>query len=119
MGDDKNIFDPAMILDSLRDDKEIAQTILEGFIDDIAKQINVLQDYLDSKDVEGMERQAHTIKGASANIGAAALQGFAHKMEIAGKAGEFEAVQKDMPQLSREFEILKDMIESTIQEWQS
>ena len=119
MKNDKNIFDPAMILDNLMNDKEIVIEILEGFLIDIPKQINNLQNYLDNRDVEGVERQAHTIKGASANVGAAALQTFVYEMEKTGKAGEFESVQKEMPQLSKEFNTLKDLIEATIATWKN
>ncbi|MEA1967574.1 MAG: Hpt domain-containing protein [Thermodesulfobacteriota bacterium] len=119
MENDPKIFDPKELLENLMDDKELVQTILEGFLMDIPEQIKTLEDYLEKKDIEGVERQAHTIKGACGNVGAAALQAIAYEMEKAGNAGDFEAVQKGMPELSSGFEILKQLIEATVEQWQS
>ena len=117
MKNKKPIFDPKIILDNLMGDKEIAKKIFEGFLWDIPTQIKALQDFLDTKKNKDIIRQAHTIKGACANVGALSLQALAFKMEKDGNAGEFEEIQKDMPTLFKKFDELKNIIEATLKEW--
>ncbi|MCK5684726.1 Hpt domain-containing protein [bacterium] len=119
MKNKKPIFDPKIILDNLMGDKEIAKKIFEGFLWDIPTQIKALQDFLDTKKNKDIIRQAHTIKGACANVGALSLHDIAFKMEKDGNVGEFEVIQKNMPSLSQGFEELKNIIEATIKEWKS
>jgi HPt (histidine-containing phosphotransfer) domain-containing protein len=47
-----------------------------------------LKEALDNGDALSVQRQAHTLKGASANIGAVALQEMAYQIEVAGEAGD-------------------------------
>jgi PAS domain S-box-containing protein len=116
---DLNIFDPKIILEILMDDKELAATIIEGFLSDIPVQIKALQDYLDSNKKEDVERQAHTIKGASANVGAKALQKLVSNMENAGKAGALDIIQKDMPLLLTQFVELEKAMNKALDTWKA
>ena len=67
----------------------------------------MLRGYLDTGDAPGAERQAHTIKGASANVGGEALREVAFGMEKAGKAGDLSVAKAHMPELEAQFEKLK------------
>ncbi len=67
-----------------------------------------MQGYLEAGDAPGAERQAHTIKGASANVGGEALREAAFEMEKAGKAGDLETVRARMAELDKEFGRLKE-----------
>ena len=87
----------------LMQDEDLAQMLVKGFLEDIPKQIAALKGYLETGDVSGVERQAHTIKGASANVGGEALMAVALKMEMAGKAGDLDAVKTRMAELEAQF----------------
>ncbi len=89
-------------------DEDLGKTIMEGFLGDIPKQIANLKQYLKNSDMPGVERQAHTIKGASANVGGEVLRALAFKMEKAGKAGDMDAVKADMQKLEKCFDRLKE-----------
>ncbi|MFH0729996.1 MAG: Hpt domain-containing protein [Pseudomonadota bacterium] len=82
----------------------------EGFMEDIPRQIAALKGYLKAADASGAERQAHTIKGASANVGGDALAAVAFKMEIAGKAGDLGAVKARMAEMEAQFDRLTQSI---------
>jgi HPt (histidine-containing phosphotransfer) domain-containing protein len=101
------IFDRAGMMARLMDDKELARTVAEGFFEDIPRQIEALRGYLEAQDAPGAERQAHTIKGASATVGGEALRAVAYKMELAGKAGDLTAVKTGLAELESQFERLK------------
>ena len=74
----------------MMDDEDLARTVAEGFLEDIPRQIEALRGYLEAGDAPGAERQAHTIKGAAANMGGEHLREVAFEMEKAGKAGDLE-----------------------------
>ena len=77
------------------------------FLEDIPKQIEVLKSCLDAGDTVGAERQAHSIKGASANVGGEALRSVALAMEKAGKTGHLELIAARLPELEVQFARLK------------
>jgi two-component system sensor histidine kinase/response regulator len=89
------------------DDEDLARTVIEAFLDDVPKQIEALRGYLKTGDAPGAERQAHTIKGASANLGGEALRAVAFGMEKAAKAGDLEYVTARLPELEKQFARLK------------
>ena len=105
------VFDRAGMLERLMNDEDLAQVVTESFLDDIPRQIEALRGYLDAWDAPGAERQAHTIKGASANVGGEALRALAFEMEKAGKAGDLGSVRARMDDLEREFVRLKEAMD--------
>jgi len=89
------------------DDRELAQTIIDGFLGDVPVQVGRLRDFLSKGDAPSARLQAHTIKGAAANISAPALREAAHEMEELGKTGRLDEALGMMPRLETEFERLK------------
>jgi HPt (histidine-containing phosphotransfer) domain-containing protein len=105
------VFDTAGLLVRVMDDEDLARVGVEAFLDDIPRQMHALRESLDAGDVAVTERQAHTIKGASANVGAERLRAVASEMEQAAKARDLGAVQVRMADLERQFEAVKDAME--------
>ncbi|MBW1871256.1 MAG: response regulator [Deltaproteobacteria bacterium] len=106
------VFDKSDLLNRLMDDEDLAQTIIAGFLGDIPEQIEKLKDYLQSGDASGAERQAHTIKGASANVSGAALSEVAFGLEKAVLAGDFDVAKAGLPALEAQFEKLKEAMKN-------
>jgi CheY-like chemotaxis protein/HPt (histidine-containing phosphotransfer) domain-containing protein len=106
-------FDHRALLDRLMGDEDLARTIMEAFLNDIPTQIDQLNQFLSSGDVCAAERQAHTIKGAAANVGGEALRAVALEMEKAGKAGDLESAKSRMKDLHSAFDRLRCEMEKT------
>jgi CheY-like chemotaxis protein/HPt (histidine-containing phosphotransfer) domain-containing protein len=104
------VFDRAGMLERLMDDADLARVVTETFLDDAPRQIEALRGYVDAWDAAGAERQAHSLKGASSNVGGEALRALAFEMEKAGKAGDLDSVRARMGDLEREFARLKEAI---------
>ena len=104
------VWDKATMLERLMDDEDLVRTIISGFIGDIPNQIEKLDQFLENGDIPGVDRQAHTIKGAASNVGGDALQEIAFAIEKAGKAGKLDAAKADMPELKRRFHCLENEI---------
>jgi len=100
------IFDRADMMSRLMDDEDLARTVVAAFLADIPQQIAALRDYLEVGDAPGAERQAHTIKGASANVSGEALRAVAFEMEKAARAGDLSAARGYMPELEAQFDRL-------------
>jgi signal transduction histidine kinase/DNA-binding response OmpR family regulator/HPt (histidine-containing phosphotransfer) domain-containing protein len=82
----KKIFDRTGFLDRLMGDEDLAGEILDGFLADVPLQVYELKTALDAGDAHSIQQQAHSLKGASANVGALALAEIAFQVELAGKA---------------------------------
>ena len=104
------VFDRAGLMSRLMNDEELAIVVIDGFLEDIPQQIKALKKYLEVNDVVSAERQAHSIKGASANVGGEALRAVANEMEKAGIDGDLNLIATLMPELEMQFESLKNAI---------
>ncbi|MBI5095404.1 MAG: response regulator [Candidatus Hydrogenedentes bacterium] len=104
------VFDRAGMMARLLDDEDLARVVVKGFLDDIPQRIQALRDYLDTGDAKSAERQAHIIKGASANVGGEALRAAAFDLEKSAEAGNLADAKALMADLQAEFERLKNAI---------
>lgn len=104
------IFDRKDLLGRLMGDQAMARRILIGFLDELPRQIQALRDFLNEGDILSVERQAHSIKGASATVGGEALRSMAFKMEKAAKSEDLNALQGYMAEIESQFEVLKTEI---------
>ncbi|MDR3556239.1 MAG: response regulator [Syntrophobacteraceae bacterium] len=102
-----SVFDRAGMLSRLMGDPDLVRTVAEGFLGDIPQQIEALRGYLEAGDARRSERQAHTIRGASANVGGERLSAVAAEMEKASKAGDWNALKARMVDMEEEFDRLK------------
>ncbi|PKN85955.1 MAG: hypothetical protein CVU46_09465 [Chloroflexi bacterium HGW-Chloroflexi-8] len=110
---DLEIWDIRGMLERMMGDKDLAKMIVEGFIGDMPKQIQSMKNYVENKDIVGCERQAHTIKGASANVGGRALSALASEMEILAKNGDIVGFESLLIEIEKKFEQLKIAMETT------
>ena len=108
------IFDRTGMMARLMDDEALARTVAEGFLMDIPRQIEALKGYLEAGDGQGAVRQAHTIKGASANVGGEDLRTVAFEMEKAAGVGDLSAAEGRLPELEAAFGRLKQAIKTEL-----
>jgi PAS domain S-box-containing protein len=101
------IWNREALLERLMGDQELTQTILAGFLDDMPRQIDALRTYLDAGDPAAVEKQAHTIKGAAANVGGELLRLRAFELEKAAGAGDLQNLKTLQRELDLAFEALK------------
>jgi PAS domain S-box-containing protein len=96
-------FDRVGLMARLMDDEDLARTVVDGFLQDVPKQIEALRSYLAAGDIAGAGRQAHTIKGASANVGGEGLRAAALGMEQTTQSGDIAAVRDRLPEIESSF----------------
>jgi CheY-like chemotaxis protein/HPt (histidine-containing phosphotransfer) domain-containing protein len=108
------VFDRAGLLERVMGDAHLAASVLAEFLTDIPLRIQALMESLDDGNDSVAERLAHTIKGASANVGGEAMRVLAGQMEGAAKAGDLAAVRARMPELGTQFDRLREAIKASV-----
>ena len=102
------IFDQAGMMARMMGDDQMARVIVGGFLDEMPDQLATLRSCLATGDAAGARRQAHSIKGASANVGGEALRRAALEAEEAGQAGDLDAIMTLVPGIELQFASLKE-----------
>jgi HPt (histidine-containing phosphotransfer) domain-containing protein len=90
------VFNRSGMLERAMGDQSLAAEILKAFLEDMPRQIDKLKELLKNGEVQSCGIQAHSIKGAAANVGAERLCQVALEMEIAGDAGDLDAIAARM-----------------------
>jgi CheY-like chemotaxis protein/HPt (histidine-containing phosphotransfer) domain-containing protein len=108
------IFDRAGFMYRLMDDEDLARMLVESFLKNTPMQIAAMKGYLETGDVMGVERQAHTIRGASANMGGGRLREVAFEMEKAARAGDLSAAGRLIPELEAQFDRLNQAMKKEL-----
>ncbi len=101
------VFDRKGMMSRLMDDAEIAASVAVCFLEDMPRQLQIVRDYLDSGNLSGIQRQAHTIKGASSNVGGMALCAVAADLE---KVSALDTAHDQIDRMAFEFERLKEVL---------
>ena len=95
------LFDRASLLNRLMGDEDLARTVLEGFLEDLPRQISGLEELLVAGDITGSQNRAHTIKGAAASVGGEAVRMAAAEMEQMARDGNLENMRRPFAGIER------------------
>jgi len=104
------VYDRGSVLARLEGDGELADLVIDAFLEDAPRQIELLRNFLEKKDGPGAARQAHSIRGAAANVGGERLRRVASEMEVAADRGDLDHVGSRFEELRSEFLQLKEAI---------
>ncbi|NCC63927.1 MAG: response regulator, partial [Spirochaetia bacterium] len=100
------------LFERMMQDEELVKAIVEGFLDDMPKQIQLLKGYAEAEDLKMLERQAHTIKGAAANMGAEALRVLALELEEDSRQGNTDVLADLLSDLEKAYAELEAVMKS-------
>ena len=101
-------FDEADLIERMMGDSVLIPIVIDAFLEDIPKQLAALESHLAAGDAPAAERQAHSIRGAAANLSGNALQKLALEMEQAGKAGDIYSMSARLPELKNQFDATRE-----------
>ncbi|MGA1824736.1 MAG: response regulator [bacterium] len=104
------VFDRADFLERLDGDEEFLTELLEEFIEITPELINSIKEAIEKEDMIQARRDAHTLKGASANVSALALREAALQMENSIKNNELDKITERQTRINQEFEKLKQIV---------
>jgi PAS domain S-box-containing protein len=107
------VFGEAAFLARSMGDRNLAGIVACGFLEDIPTQIEALRGFVQAGDAKGIERQAHTIKGAAAAVGGEMVLAVAASLEQVGRAGTLDNAKTALAELEHQFDRLKKAIEAS------
>jgi PAS domain S-box-containing protein len=108
------VLDMEGLLGRLGQDRDLADEVIQVFLKDAPTKISGLEQAVALGETDTAKRLAHTLKGASANVGANALNRIARAAEEAAASGELEEVGRLLKPLQEE--LVRVQIVST--QWQ-
>ena len=105
------IYDRAAFLERVMGDEDVVREIEAQLRKDLPEIIAALEQHIIAGEMKAAGEQAHKIKGIAANVSAEALREVAAEMEVAGRAGDPAALAVKLPELKRQFDLLKEVLE--------
>ncbi len=101
----KTVFDEDALMERIGHDQEFADEILSVYRESVPNNIKYLKYFIEQGQSAEATREAHSIKGSSANTGCLAMAEIAEEMEEAGHSGDLDKMKTLLPELERQFEI--------------
>lgn len=108
--DDAPIFDIERALVTMQGKTDLLRKIVEAFEDDVPKRLELLRIALESADIQEVEFQAHSLKGAASNIAAERFRRAAERVEKAAKSDDEAELHKECEELTPEYECLHETL---------
>ncbi|MBL9136719.1 MAG: response regulator [Verrucomicrobiales bacterium] len=105
--DGSPVIDTEDLLERTMGDREFARDVSRTFLQTAPDQLAHLETLIRSGQAAEAAREAHSIKGAAANIGATALSRAAAELEDAARNEAIESLQRRFPRVRREFLLLR------------
>lgn len=89
------------------DDEELFLEIVQIFLEDTPQRIEVLSGAVVAGDAEKIQKTAHALKGASANLAAGPLRQACQALEKTGRDGQTALAREGFRRVQHEWERLK------------
>jgi CheY-like chemotaxis protein len=109
---DVPVFDRTGLLARLMKDEELAKVVIAQFLKSVPQQIESLRRSLEAADVAALRLVAHSVKGASANVGGERLRQATWELEQAAQAGDLPAAERHLAAVQVQFERLQAAMRS-------
>jgi len=106
--EDTPVFDLDMLRRRLSGKDELIPRFVDMFVESVTTSIGCLRDALKAGDADVLHRQAHTIKGASANIAAERMRACATRLDELAKSCEISGAAALLDELESEFALFKN-----------
>ena len=106
------LFNPVELLDRLDNNRELMKSVIELFHIEGPRQLAAVRGALDAGDALGVQRAAHTLKGAVALLAAPKAAEAAKRLEAMGKARNLEDAEPAFARLAEAVGELRDALDA-------
>ncbi|MBW8900543.1 MAG: response regulator [Massilia sp.] len=93
----------------------LVQKVIAAYVDDTPQQLRTLRSAIDGLDTGIVRRVAHTLKSASANVGAEALAALCKEMEHLGRADTTEGADVILTDMEQEFQAVRHSLTAILE----
>ncbi|MGB3573433.1 MAG: Hpt domain-containing protein [Phormidesmis sp.] len=105
-------FDWQQLRQLAGEDSEFESELLDIFLQDAQDSLQKLESAIASKSIQVVEEVAHSLRGASANVGASALAAVALQLEQAARGGDITSARSLLRQLNRHCQRIRTQFKS-------
>jgi two-component system sensor histidine kinase/response regulator len=109
-----SLIDLKRIEETAGGDAAFVREVIDLYVEETAKQIREIRQALSDRDSHRLERRAHAVKGASANVGAETMRAIALELETLGREGAVEEAAETVAWLEEEFSRLKSHLDGAM-----
>ncbi|MCK9240779.1 Hpt domain-containing protein [Desulfocurvus sp.] len=113
--DQTGVLDLEATMARLKGDRDFLLTLFRVYIDDLPAKLEALEQAAAQRELEGLLRTAHSLKGASATIGAPAMREAAERVENSARSGDLDAAVAAIPALREQALLLAHLLRQEIQ----
>jgi signal transduction histidine kinase/CheY-like chemotaxis protein/HPt (histidine-containing phosphotransfer) domain-containing protein len=93
----------------------LVEKVIAAYVDDTPQQLKVLRRAIDGMDTDNVRRIAHTLKSASANVGAETLAALCKEMEHLGRAATTEGADEILSDMEQEFQAVRHSLTAILE----
>ena len=108
------VFDKERLNALLMGDAGLFREVITLFLSDTPKQIEALRRLLEAGNADDARLRAHSIKGASANVGGDQLQAIAKEVERVVMAGDLTAALAYMAELEEQLKVFRAAVRAEV-----
>jgi len=87
------VFDVEQLMQITMNDDDLAKEIVKIYIEETLENLQKLRSAIEDENAADARLHSHSIKGASANVGADIIQAKAAQAEMAAKSGDLNTVK--------------------------
>lgn len=106
------IWDEAGTLNRVRQKRDRLAKLIPIFLDEIAHRVKELFESIQARNYEKVKQTAHSLKGASGNMGAMRMELFCQQMQGAAEQQNQDLLNTQLEQLEDQHQALKETLES-------
>ena len=93
----------------------LVQKVIAAYVDDTPQQLSTLRHAIDGFDTGNVRRIAHTLKSASANVGAEALAALCKAMEQLGRTDTTDGADAILTDMEHEFQAVRNSLTAMLE----
>jgi HPt (histidine-containing phosphotransfer) domain-containing protein len=106
----RDLFDTDQFMESLAQDRELAQELIDAFLEDCPRRVGELSEALEGEDVALATKLAHSLKGMCGVVRAGVLVRLALEMEYAGRNGNLDLMRDRFAAFSDKLERVEKLM---------
>lgn len=106
----KNVFDLQRFTEMSLGDISFQRELLMDFFEDLDQRLSKLNNFVKEKELEGLIKEVHTIKGSSYSLGAVRIGEEALGIELSGKSEDWDSILERMQTLKSTITETKETI---------
>jgi HPt (histidine-containing phosphotransfer) domain-containing protein len=114
MQEDKTVFDKDVALKMFEGEEEFLEELAEIFINDAPEHMSEIEEAVNCRNSEALEKSAHKLKGAVANFGKNVTTDTAFKLETMGRENNLDGVEEVSGTLVKDIENLVNALKEFV-----